>query len=307
MPDGLVLLLGIVAAAAGGELFVRGAVGLASWLRVPAGIIGATVAAFATSAPELSVAVNAASGGQPEIPLGDALGSNVTNIALILGLAIVILPLRADRADVRRNLPAALTAPVLTGLLLFDGTLGRVDGAVLITVFALWLAITLLEARRARDATPRVLGESHAGRAWLHAGAGLALLIIAGRLIVVAAEGIGEALGIDAFVVGATMVAAGTSTPELATTLIASLRGHAEIGLATLIGSNVFNNLWIAGIAALIHPIPIEGSEVSVALAASALVLLLAIPGHSGILGRRRGGALLLCYAAYVGVVLQSA
>ncbi|MEX2081390.1 MAG: sodium:calcium antiporter, partial [Dehalococcoidia bacterium] len=186
MPDPLILILGLLAAAAGGHLFVRGAVGLASWLRVPAGIIGATVAAFATSTPELSVALNAATAGEPEIPLGDALGSNVTNIGLILGLAILILPLSAGRADARRNLPAALAAPVLTGLLLFDGTLGRIDGAVLITVFALWLAVTVLAARRARDATPAVLGESHPGRAWLNVGAGLILLIIAGRLVVLA-------------------------------------------------------------------------------------------------------------------------
>jgi cation:H+ antiporter len=277
--DALSLVLGVLAAAAGGELFVRGAVGLAAWLRVPAGIIGATVAAFATSAPELSVAVNAASAGQPQIPLGDALGSNVTNIALILGLAILILPVRAERGDARRNLPAALAAPVLTGLLLLDGTLGRIDGGVLITVFALWLAITVIEARRARDATPRILGESHAGRPWLNMGAGLVLLVIAGRLIVLAAKGIGADLGIDAFVVGATMVAAGTSAPEVATTLIASFRGHAEIGLATLFGSNVFNNLWIVGVAALIQPIRVEGREVTVALVASALVLPLAIPG----------------------------
>ncbi|MEX2080253.1 MAG: sodium:calcium antiporter, partial [Dehalococcoidia bacterium] len=132
-------------------------------------------------------------------------------------------------------------------------------------------------------------------------------LIIAGRLGVLAAKGIGADLGIDAFIVGATMVAAGTSAPELATTLIASLRGHAEIGLSTLMGSNIFNNLWIVGVTSLIHPIHVEGREVTVALVASALVLLLAIPGPSGILGRRRGGALVVCYAAYVGVVLQSA
>ncbi|MCC7363511.1 MAG: sodium:calcium antiporter [Dehalococcoidia bacterium] len=307
MADGFILLAGILAAAAGGELFVRGAVGLAAWLRVPAGIIGATVAAFATSAPELSVALNAASAGQPEISFGDVLGSNVTNIALILGLALLILPLAASRRDLRRDLPVALLAPVLTGLLLVDGRVGRIDGAVLLTVFVMWLAITLLEARRARDATPAVIGESNHVRAWLASAGGLVLLLVAGRLIVIAAEGIGEDLGIDAFIVGATMVAAGTSTPELATTVVASLRGHAEIGVGTVVGSNVFNNLFIVGITALIAPIGVEWREVTVALVASVLVLLLAIPGPAGRLGRRRGGALVMCYAVYVLVVIQSA
>ncbi len=307
MPDGLTLVLGVLAAAAGGELFVRGAVGLAAWLRVPAGIIGATVAAFATSTPEFSVALNAATAGQPEIPLGDALGSNVTNIALILGLAILLMPLAANRGDLRRDLPFAFVAPAITGLLLVDGRLGRVDGTVLLAVFAAWLVITVIEARRARSATASIIGESRHRRALLNSAAGLVLLVVAGRLIVLAAKGIGDDLGIDTFIVGATMVALGTSAPELATTLIASIRGHAEIGLGTLIGSNIFNNLWIVGIAALIEPIHVDGGEVVVALAASALVLLLVIPGPTGILGRRRGVVLVVAYAAYLGAVLQSA
>lgn len=307
MPDGITLLIGVLAAAAGGELFVRGAVGMAAWLRVPAGIIGATVAAFATSAPELSVALTAATAGQPEIPLGDALGSNVTNVALVLGLALLILPLATARRDIRRDLPVALGAPILTGILLIDGRLGRIDGAVLVTVFAMWLVITVLEARRARDATPRVLGETNPGRAMLNSAGGLVLLVVAGRLIVIAAKGIGEDLGVDAFIFGATLVAAGTSAPELATTIIASLRGHAEIGLGTLVGSNIFNNLWIVGVTALIEPISVHGHEVTVALVVSALVLLLIIPGRTGILGRQRGAVLVLCYATYVSVVVQAA
>lgn len=307
MPDGVTLLLGVLAAAAGGEMFVRGAVGLAAWLRVPAGIIGATVAAFATSTPEFSVALNAATAGQPEIPLGDALGSNVTNIALILGLAILIMPLAAGRGDARRNLPFALAAPAITGLLLFDGRLGRVDGTVLLVVFATWLIITVLEARRARSATARVIGESRPSRALLDSAGGLVLLVVAGRLIVLAAEGIGEDLGMDSFIVGATMVAFGTSVPELATILIASMRGHAEIGLGTLVGSNIFNNLWIVGITALISPIHVDGRELAVALVASALVLLLVIPGPTGLLGRRRGLALVGGYGAYLVVILSAA
>jgi cation:H+ antiporter len=178
---------------------------------------------------------------------------------------------------------------------------------VLITVFVGWLAVTVFEARRVRDATPAVLGESQAGRALLISVAGLVLLIVAGRLIVLAAKGIGEDLGIDAFVVGATLVAAGTSAPELATTLIASMRGHAEIGLGTLIGSNIFNNLWIVGVTALVEPIHVEAREVTVALVASTLVLLLVIPGPAAMLGRGRGLALVAAYVGYLAIVFRSA
>lgn len=307
MPDALVLLLGIAAAAAGGELFVRGAVGLATWLRVPAAMIGATVAAFATSAPEFSVALNAAAAGEPEIPLGDALGSNVTNIALILGLALVIRPARTGRGEALRNLPFAMAAPAMTALLLTDGRLGRYDGVLLIAIFGTWLALTVRAAWRSRRTTPRDgEGRPDGARTVLICAGGLALLVVAGRLIVAAAEGIGESLGIDPFVVGVTMVAAGTSAPELATTIVATARGHSEIGLGTLVGSNIFNSLWIVGVTAVIGPIEAGGLQVAVAIVASTLVLALVIPGRDGRLGRRRGGLLMAMYCAYLAAVLAT-
>ncbi|MGK2966708.1 MAG: calcium/sodium antiporter [Tepidiformaceae bacterium] len=300
MPDLVILALGIAAAGAGGELFVRGAIGLASSLRIPAGIIGATVAAFATSTPELSVAINAATAGSPELPLGDALGSNVANVALVLGIGLVLAPVAARRADLRRDLPFAFVGPALTVLVLLDGELGRTDGAILIAVFSTWLVLTVLEARRARSATPAVIGAGNGGVAVAFSAAGLVLLTIAGRLIVMASKGIGEDLGIDPFVMGATIVAAGTSTPELATTIISGIRGHAEIGLGTIVGSNIFNNLWIVGITALVEPIRIGNGEIAVPLVASALVLLLVIPNRQGLLPRARGGMLLGCYGLYI-------
>jgi len=307
MTDVLLLSFGVLAAAAGGELFVRGAIGVAAWLRVPAGIIGATIAAFATSTPEFSVALNGATTGHPQIPLGDALGSNVTNIGLVLGLTLLLGPLATNRGAIRRDLPFAFAAPVITLLLLADGPLGRVDGAVFIAVFATWLVIAVLEARRARTAAVGIIGETRPRRAMLMSAGGLLLLGLAGRLIVLAAKGIGEDLGIDSFMVGATLVAVGTSAPELATTVVASLRGHAEIGLGTIVGSNIFNNLWIVGVTALIDPIDVEWREVTTALVACTLVLLLVIPGSAGTLGRRRGLGMLGGYGAYVAVLLSSA
>jgi cation:H+ antiporter len=304
MPDVALMVIGVLAAAGGGEFFVRGSVRLAAAMRVPAGIIAATVAAFATSTPELSVALNAATTGQPEIPLGDAVGSNVANIGLILGLALIIVPLAAHREDIRRDLPFALAAPSATGLLLYDGALGRVDGAILIGLFVAWLGITLIEARRVRAATAAVFGDTGLGSALTYAAIGMVLLVVAGRLIVVAAKGFGEELGIDPFVVGATLVAFGTSAPELATTLVAGLRGHAEVALGTLLGSNIFNNLGIVGVTAIIEPIHPSGTEVAVALTASAIVLLAVVPGSAGRLGHRRGVSLVAAYAAYVGALL---
>ena len=146
----LVLAAGVLAAAAGGELFVRGAVGLAAWARVPAGIIGATVAAFATSSPELSVGVQSAMAGAPVIALGDALGSTVINIACVLGIVLVTGPLAVDRRELRRELTFAAVAPVLTLLALVDGELVQLEATVLLGVFVGWLVLVTNAARRAR-------------------------------------------------------------------------------------------------------------------------------------------------------------
>jgi cation:H+ antiporter len=305
MHDYLILLLGVACAAGGGELFVRGAVGLAQWARIAPGIIGATVAAFATSSPELAVSVSAALAGTPQIALGDALGSNVVNIGLILGLAVVISAIRSTRASVKRDFPAALLVPAITAGLMFDGVLSRVDGAILLGVFAVWLTATVLEARRQRSATAAVLGEVRHVRIILSCIVGLALLVAAGYFIVSGARGIALAYGVDEFIIGATLVAVGTSAPELATALIAKLKGHDEVGLGTLLGSNIFNGLFIVAVAALIAPISVRLSEVAVALLFGLVTVAMTFPSRAGLIERRRGLLLLVLYAAYVAAILQ--
>lgn len=305
MTAALLIILGVAAAGVGGELFVRGSVALAMRMRIAPGIVGATVVAFATSSPELSVGVNAALEGAPEISLGDALGSNVVNVALILGLALALAGATPRRADLNRDLPVALIAPLITLGLASDGILGRVDGMILLGCFAAWLAVTVRQAARERDATAGMLGETDRRRITRDAVAGLVLLILAGRLIVLAAQDIGEALGWDTFTVGAVMVAIGTSTPELATTITARLRGHDEVSVGTVLGSNIFNGLLIVGVAAAITPIQVAGPELRLAIGVGVLSLLLVLPGRSDRLGRGRGAALLLLYATYLIALLN--
>lgn len=305
MTAALLIILGVAAAGVGGELFVRGSVALAMRMRIAPGIVGATVVAFATSSPELSVGVNSALEGAPEISLGDALGSNVVNVALILGLALAMAGATPRRADLNRDLPVALIAPLITLGLASDGTIGRVDGLILLGCFTAWLAVTVRQAARERDATAGMLGETDLRRITRDAVAGLALLILAGRLIVLAAQDIGDALGWDTFTVGAVMVAIGTSTPELATTITARLRGHDEVSVGTVLGSNIFNGLLIVGVAAAIAPIQVAGPELRLAIGIGALSLLLVLPGRSDRLGRGRGVALLLLYATYLIALLN--
>ena len=154
------------------------------------------------------------------------------------------------RADLNRDLPVALIAPLITVGLASDGTISRMDGLILLGCFTAWLAVTVRQAARERDATAGLLGETDRRRITRDAVLGLVLLILAGRLIVLAAQDIGLTLGWDTFTVGAVMVAVGTSTPELATTITARLRGHDEVSVGTVLGSNIFNGLLIVGVAA---------------------------------------------------------
>lgn len=300
----LALALGIALAAIGGERFVRGTVGIATVARIPPGIVGATVAAFATSSPELSVSVIAALGGDPAIALGDATGSSLVNLGVVLGLTVVLVPVTARWADIRRDLPAALAATGVLALLAADGEVTRLDAGLLLALFAAWITWAALDARRERSDVPETLGDVTAGDAARDSLIGLVALIAAGQLVVVGAKGLGDILGWDDFVVGAVLVAIGTSTPELVTALVAVRRGHADVGVGALLGSNVFNGLFIVGTAGAIAPIPVSWDAVSLALGFGLVATVLSVPDRRGALHRWRGGVLLAVYAAYLVALL---
>lgn len=303
--DFVYLGVGIALAIAGGEVFVRGIVALASWARVPAGIIAATVAAFATSAPELSVSVLAALDGQPELATGNALGSNVVNIGLVMGPVLLIGLLRVNRDDLKRDLPMTLLAPLVTWLLILDGNISRSDGVVLLALFFVWLGFATWQAWKARQAADLPDVPQKRALAVLFVLLGLAILIVSGQTIVLGAQGIGPALGLEPFVIGATLVAFGTSAPEMATAIISRLRGHHDVGIGTILGSNIFNGLWIVGIAVLIAPVEQVGPAVLLSLVFAVVLTLLLIPGRSLTLGRPRGVVLIAIYALYVVITIQ--
>lgn len=304
MPDALFLIPGVLAAAIGGELFVRGTVGGAARARVAPGIVAATVAAFATSSPELSVAVNAATAGSPEIALGDLLGSNVVNVGLVLAIALLLGGITARSQDLRRDVPVALAAPLLTLILALDGVLNRADGVLLLVSFGGWLAISIVQAARERSDVLDVIGRESLPRVIRDGVVGLILLILAGRLIVLAAEDFGRILGWDVFTVGAVLVSIATSVPELATVIAAKIRKHGDVSVGTVLGSNIYNGLLIVGVAASISPITIAWNEFMVAVGFGVITMLMIIPGKSYRLGVRRGVLLLSVYVIYVATLL---
>lgn len=304
MNDYMTLILGVACAGIGGELFVRGTVGLAFFARVSPGIIGATVAAFATSSPELSVAISSALAGNPEISLGDALGSNVVNVSLILALALLISGIQSPRDSIKRDFPVALLIPIITGVLFLDGEISRIDGFLMLGLFFTWLVAAIIEAKKQRNAAEEILGEHKKWLVIVSCLAGLIFLIAAGHFIVTSAKGIAISFGIDEFIIGATIVAIGTSVPELATTVIAKLRGHDEVGLGTIIGSNIFNGVFIVAVAAIIHPIVGDWREVAITLVFGLFALVLAYPSRKGFIERWRGVLLLALYLTYLVMII---
>lgn len=305
MNDYISLLLGVLFAGIGGELFVRGAVGIAHWARISPGIIGATVAAFATSSPELSVSINSALAGKPQIALGDALGSNIVNVSLILAIVLIISGIQCPRESVKRDFPVALLVPIITGVLALDGKLSRIDGFLMLSMFIAWLVAVVVEARKQRSVADEILGEHRTWLIVLSCAGGLAFLFAAGNLIVTGAREIAVDFGINEFIIGATIVAIGTSVPELATSVISKIRGHDEVGVGTILGSNIFNGLWIVAIAAIINPITIAWREIAVALVFGLIALIFTYPAQSGFIERRRGVLLLVLYVVYLITITQ--
>jgi cation:H+ antiporter len=301
----LYLLTGFILAGLGGEVFVRGSVSLARIARIPMGIIGVTVAAFATSSPELSVAINAASLGKPDIALGDALGSNVINVGLILGIALCFGSLPSTCREVCRDWLVALAAPLVIGVLAYDGMLSRLDGVMLMAIFLVWLGSVILQAQRHRrnETSPLIKEPLRKSIAFCIAGVGL--LVLAGLAIVAGAKEVGRIFEIPAFIVGATLVAFGTSMPELATTLIARLKGHSDMGLGTVLGSNVFNVFVIVAVAALIAPIPVDLRTLRLVLGMCVITTLVTWPTKKGCIPRWRGLVLIALYICHVAMTLM--
>lgn len=293
------------------EALVGGSTRLAKALGVPALVVGLTVVAFGTSAPELVVSLLAASRDQIPISLGNIIGSNVANIGLIIGLVSLFRPMPANPALLRRDLPVLCGTMALYFALAYTGSIGRPQGALL---FLGIIAYTTLLTRQAiRHANPKkipavVMGErSVAGNRFRDGAlvvAGLGGLVLAGHLLVTSATGMARALGMSEWVIGVTLVALGTSIPEIATSFVAVFRGHPDIALGNAIGSNIFNVLLIQGVVSLYRPVPISSSlllfEFPLMLGLSLfLFLMLRIRPR---VGRWQGALLLLAYLGFIWV-----
>lgn len=308
MGGGMILLIG------GAESLVRGAAALALRFGITPLVVGLTVVAFGTSSPELVVSVKAAVSGNGPVALGNVIGSNIANLGLIVGVSASLSPLVVDRRLLRRDVPVMIGSMLLLWAFLLNGVLGPVEGAFLacgIVLYTLWGVISSRRETKAAwasaDELPVEVRDALAAPGWrvmLNVGlvvVGLALLIVGAGWLVDGAVAAAQRLGVSEAVIGLTLVAIGTSLPELATTIVAAIRGHGEIALGGAIGSNVFNVLGVIGPAAIAAPIYAEGIEWPVLAIMLAMALLTAYFLFSGGKTKRwEGAVLLLTYAGYL-------
>ena len=300
--DYLYLIGGLIGLFLGGEALVRGSVGIARRMAIPPLLIGLTVVGFGTSTPELLVSVDAAWRGVPDIAIGNIVGSNIGNILLIVGLSALVWPITVMGATLRRDTAVMMAAALALVPLFAMAQMGRLAGLILVAGLAAYL---IWAYRQPGDIEAEDTGETDPPSALLSALwviGGLAALMVGARFLVDGAVNIARGYGISEAFIGLTIVAVGTSLPELATSLIAAFRRQSEIAIGNIVGSNIFNVLGILGVTALIAPIPVASRfltfDLPVMIAVSLILtaLLLTRP----VIGRRIGVAMLAGYVAYV-------
>ncbi|MDP1520564.1 calcium/sodium antiporter [Porticoccus litoralis] len=308
----LAVIAGLIVLVWSADQFVDGAAGTAGHFGMPPLLIGMVIVGFGTSAPEMVVSALAASQGNPGIALGNAYGSNITNIALILGLTALISPIAVHSQVLRKELPILIALAGLAAYQLWDGHVSRTDAWILLGLFACLMGWTIRQGLRNKT---DVLGSEVAEELAAHPVAlsksvwqlilGLVLLVASSRLLVWGAVEIAQGLGVSDIVIGLTIIAIGTSLPELASSLAATRKGEHDIALGNVLGSNIFNTLAVVGIAGAIHPMSV-GPEVLSRdlLVMTALTLLLFVFCYGfrgpGRINRLEGLVLLSCYIGYM-------
>lgn len=308
--DVLLLLVGLVLILGGGNYLTDGASALAQRLRMPEFLIGMTIVAIGTSMPELVVSVLSSMKGQPEMAIGNVVGSNIMNICLILGLCAVVRPIALTRDNIRFDIPFTIAASLLLIILALDSqigtgfvdTIGRGDGILMVV---LYIALMVFMIRHAERPEPKE-GDEKMISLWLSLVmivGGLGALIYGGNLFLDSATNIALKLGVSESVIALTLVAGGTSLPELAASLISLIKGKSDMALGNILGSNIMNILGILGISALIQPLPMGGilpRDLFVVLMTAVLVFLSAFTFRSRELDRAEGTILLAVYAGYI-------
>jgi cation:H+ antiporter len=312
----ILFVLGFVVLIKGADFLVGGASSIAKRFKISNIVIGLTIVAFGTSAPEFIVNIFASLQGNADIAIGNILGSNIANIFLILGISAMIYPLVTKRNTVWKEIPFSLLAVIVLGFLvndvLIDGAtlsvLSRIDGLILLSFFAIFLYYTFGIAKvSGSDQEENDVKELSSWKSILFILLGLTGLVFGGKWIVDGAVKIAEVFNMSQSLIGLTVIAIGTSLPELATSTVAAYKKQTDIAIGNIVGSNIFNIFWILGLSSFIHPIPFSSSsgfDVFVTIFASVILFLIMFIGRKHVIQRWQGFSMVLLYIIYVVVLI---
>ncbi|MBR6968432.1 MAG: calcium/sodium antiporter [Ruminococcus sp.] len=303
------LIAGFVLLIKGADFFVDGSSAVAKRLKVPSLIIGMTIVAMGTSLPETSVSVSASVLGKNDLAISNAVGSNIFNLMVVCGVCAVLCPMAVGKETIKKDLPfSMLAAGVLLVLGAFTGTVMRWGGAVLLALFAFFLYMMISSAKKAREAGTADSGDEYkimpVWKCLLCIIGGGAAIAAGGKMVVEGASDIARAFGMSDNLIGMTIVALGTSLPELVTSIVAARKGEVDMALGNVVGSNIFNILFVLGIAAVISPIgftAINATDTVVLIAMSLMVLMLCVPKNKML--RWHGALMLAVYAGYTAYI----
>ncbi len=296
----LLLSLGFIFLVKGADWFVDGAAAIAERFGIPQLVIGLTVVAMGTSAPEAAVSITAAIKGNADITIGNIVGSNILNILIILGISSVITPLVVSRSTIFREIPFLIFITLLLLVQGKSGMVGRIEGIILLFVFLLYLGYLFWMAKKGKDADTAVSKKRKLWLSVLGTIAGLVMIVTGSNVAVDAASSIARIIGMSERFIGLTIVALGTSLPELVTSVSAARKGKADIAIGNIVGSNIFNILFVVGLSAIITPIPFSaGFYMDTIVAALAGVFLMVCSMRRCKLQRSSGIAMLIAYLLY--------
>lgn len=313
----IAVIFGLILLVWSADRFVEGSASTARHFGMSPLLIGMVIVGFGTSAPEMVVSALAASQGNPGIALGNAYGSNITNIALILGVTALICPIAVHSQVLRKELPILIMVTALAAWQIWDGEITRIDAVILLIIFGCLMIRNILQGLRKKEDTLGNAVEQKLDvrtmpirRAVLWLVVGLTFLIVSSRILVWGAVEIAHGFGISDLIIGLTVIAIGTSLPELASSIIAAWKGENDIALGNILGSNLFNTLVVVGIAGVIHPLTVEPEVlnrdmlVMAALTLSLFVIGYGFRGRQGRVNRIEGALLLSCYVGYTAYLI---
>lgn len=305
----VLLLIGFVLLIKGADYFVEGSSNIARLLRIPSVIIGLTVVAFGTSMPEASVSITAAIEAQNELALSNVIGSNIFNLLVVVGVCAAIKPMGITRSVLKREFPFSILITVVLLLLSLDREVGKADGWILLAFFVLFLIFTVKSALKSRNEIQLDPTEDIKQLSPLISGiciiGGLAAIVIGGDLVVNSAVSIAESFGLSQTLIGLTIVALGTSLPELVTSIVASRKGENDIALGNVVGSNIFNILLVLGASSALHPVAVNLFSIyDIIILIIASIVVFAFALQRKILSRIEGWIMLLGYAVFMGFII---